>query len=116
MVNALNGNPPVFGLAEHRPWETVADGVRRQVLTYDANTMLVKVAFDQGGIGSRHQHVHTQLSYVESGVFVVTVGEERKVLREGDCFYAVSNEWHGVECLEAGVLLDVFNPARTDFL
>ncbi|SFQ41092.1 cupin domain-containing protein [Hymenobacter arizonensis] len=116
MANTLNGTPPVFGRADARSWETVANGVRRQILTYDANTMLVKVDFDQGGIGSRHQHVHTQLSYVESGVFAVTVGDERQVLRAGDCFYAASNEWHGVECLEAGVLLDVFNPARTDFL
>ena len=107
----------LFFPAAGRPWVLVAEGVRRQVLTYDEQTMLVKVAFDRGGIGARHQHVHTQLSYVESGVFAVRVAEEEeRVLRAGDSFYVPSEAWHGVECLETGVLLDVFSPARADFL
>ena len=106
-----------FLSAAGRPWASVAEGVRRQVLTHDEQTMLVKVAFDCGGIGARHQHVHTQLSYVESGVFALGVEDEPlRVLRAGDSFYIPSEAWHGVECLEAGVLLDVFSPARADFL
>lgn len=108
---------PLFLPAAGRPWVSVAEGVRRQVLTHDEQTMLVKVAFDRGGIGARHQHLHTQLSYVESGVFALRVEEEElRVLRAGDSFYIPSAAWHGVECLEAGVLLDVFSPARADFL
>ena len=78
-------------------------------------------AFPLGEAGlrtvARHQHVHTQLSYVESGVFAVRVAEEEeRVLHAGDSFYVPSEAWHGVECLETGVLLDVFSPARADFL
>ncbi|HEX8329991.1 MAG TPA: cupin domain-containing protein [Hymenobacter sp.] len=116
MASSSVSEPSLFKVAEGRPWETVAEGVRRQVLTHDANTMLVRVAFDQGGIGARHQHVHVQLTYVESGVFTVNIGDQTQVLRAGDSCYMPSNVWHGVECLEAGALLDVFSPARTEFL
>lgn len=116
MPSSVAPEPLVFLSAAGRPWATVAEGVRRQVLTHDEHTMLVNVAFDRGSIGARHQHVHTQLSYVESGVFSVRVGDEEQVLRAGDSFYISSEVWHGVECLEAGMLLDVFSPARPDFL
>jgi quercetin dioxygenase-like cupin family protein len=63
-----------------------------------------------------HQHVHVQISYVESGVFEVEVGGVKKILKKGDTFFAPSNIWHGVVCLEEGVLLDSFSPMRKDFL
>lgn len=116
MASSPVSDPLLFNAAEGRHWETVAEGVRRQVLTHDANTMLVRVAFEQGGIGTRHQHFHAQMTYVESGVFTMTVETEQRVIRVGDTVYVPSNQWHGVECLEAGVLLDVFSPARTEFL
>ncbi|MBC6992051.1 cupin domain-containing protein [Hymenobacter sp. BT491] len=112
--------PNLFVEDRELTWETVGEGVRRKILTYDANMMLVRVAFEQGGVGAIHRHVHTQMSYVESGVFEVTIADEKKVnkrtLRAGDSFYAPSNVWHGVVCLEAGELLDTFTPMREDFV
>ena len=97
-------------------WLIVADGVQRQVLAHGPDLMLVKVRFEAGSIGARHQHVHSQITYVESGVFRCVVGEEEVVLRAGETFYAAPNVWHGVECLEAGLLLDSFSPMREDFV
>ena len=97
-------------------WLTVGEGVQRQVLAHGPDLMLVKVRFETGGIGALHQHVHSQITYVESGVFWCTVGEEEVVLRAGQTFYAAPLVWHGVECLEAGVLLDSFSPMREDFV
>lgn len=97
-------------------WEPVAEGVKRKIMTYDANLMMVKVAFATGGIGAGHQHVHTQMSYVESGAFAITIADETKVLRAGDAYYIAPNIWHGAVCTEAGMLVDVFTPMRTDFI
>ncbi|UOQ76631.1 cupin domain-containing protein [Hymenobacter sp. 5516J-16] len=107
---------PAFPTTARPAWLTVGPGVQRQILAYGPELMLVKVAFEAGGIGARHHHVHSQITYVESGVFRCTVGEEERVLRAGDTFYAAPNVWHGVECLEAGVLLDSFSPMREDFV
>jgi quercetin dioxygenase-like cupin family protein len=74
------------------------------------------VSFDKGGVGTLHQHPHTQITHVESGVFEVEIGEEKKVLKAGDAFYIPPNIMHGAVCLEAGVLIDVFSPMREDFI
>ncbi|MBC3785283.1 cupin domain-containing protein [Spirosoma utsteinense] len=97
-------------------WETVGEGVKRKIMTYDANLMMVKVAFETGGVGAVHRHVHTQMSYVESGTFAITIADETQILRQGDVFYVPSNVWHGAVCEEAGMLVDVFTPMREDFV
>ena len=97
-------------------WETVASGVRRKIMTWDAKLMLVKVDFEKGAIGTLHKHPHVQITHVESGIFEVEIDGEKKILTTGDAFYVPSNLLHGVVCLEAGVLIDTFSPMREDFV
>ena len=97
-------------------WTNVAPGVQRASLAYDESGMLVKVKFEKGAIGALHQHPHVQISYVESGQFEVELGGVKKVLHQGETFFAHSNVWHGVICLEEGVLMDTFSPMRKDFI
>ena len=101
---------------ETLPWETVADGVQRKMMTYDANLMMVKVRFETGGIGAVHSHVHTQMSYVASGAFAITIADEIRTVRMGDAFYIPPNVQHGAVCVEAGELVDLFTPMREDFV
>jgi len=97
-------------------WENVDKGMRRKIMAYDDKLMVVKVEFETGGIGTLHQHFHSQITHVESGVFEVEIGDEKKILKGGDAFYIPSNVIHGAVCLEAGVLIDVFSPMREDFI
>ena len=97
-------------------WEPTAPGMRRKIMAYDENLMLVRVEFETGGVGVLHSHRHTQISHVESGVFEVEIGGEKKVLTTGDAFYVPPHVVHGAVCLESGVLIDVFNPMREDFV
>jgi Uncharacterized conserved protein, contains double-stranded beta-helix domain len=97
-------------------WEQVGEGVSRQILGYDETTMMVKVEFQAGAIGYVHKHQHVQTTYVASGVFEFQVGSETKRVKAGDGLYMEPNVEHGVTCIEAGVLIDVFAPCREDFL
>ena len=97
-------------------WENVDKGMKRKIMAYDDKLMVVKVEFEAGGIGTLHQHYHSQITHVESGVFEVEIGDEKKILKAGDAFYIPSNVMHGAVCLEAGVLIDVFSPMREDFI
>ena len=106
----------LFQIATEIEWQDLGNGIQRQVFGYNDRIMMVKVKFETGAIGVLHQHPHTQLSYVESGAFETSIGEEKKLLKKGDGFYAPSNIIHGVVCAEAGVLVDVFSPHREDFL
>lgn len=106
----------VFVQGSEREWQELGDGVRRQILGHDGELMMVRVQFIQGAIGTAHQHPHRQATLVESGRFEVAIGGEVRVLGAGDGFIVPPDVVHGVMALEAGVLLDVFTPARADFL
>lgn len=97
-------------------WEIVSDKVRRKIMAYDKDLMVVKVEFDQGGIGSLHNHRHSQITHVQSGRFEVQIDGDKRVLKAGDAFYIPPNVIHGAVCLEKGVLIDVFSPMREDFV
>lgn len=98
------------------PWKDLGGGVRRQIMGYDGQLMMVKVAFEKGAVGTIHQHFHSQATYVASGEFEVEIAGEKQVLRPGDGFFILPDLPHGVVCREAGVLVDVFTPHRVDFL
>ena len=98
------------------PWQQMDKGVKRKIMAYDDKLMVVKVQFDKGGIGSLHQHYHSQITHVESGIFEVEIGGEKKILSQGDAFYVPPNVLHGAVCHEEGVLIDVFSPMREDFI
>jgi quercetin dioxygenase-like cupin family protein len=94
----------------------LGNGVSRQILGYNDDLMMVKVNFLKGSIGALHTHTHTQTSYCASGAFEFTIGDETRLIQEGDATYIPPGVLHGVVCLEDGVLIDTFNPVREDFL
>lgn len=98
------------------PWEITGPGMKRKIMAWDEKLMVVKVQFEKDAIGTLHQHPHSQITHVESGIFEVEIGGEKKVLTTGDAFYIPPNIIHGAVCLEEGVLIDVFSPMREDFI
>ena len=96
-------------------WETVGDGIRRQVLGYGPDLMMVRVEFQRGAVGALHHHPHRQVTYVASGAFEASVDGRQQRLGPGDCFFVAADLVHGVVALEPGTLIDVFTPAREDF-
>lgn len=115
-ISAGSITEPLFIESASIEWKQIDEGIKRKIMAYDEHVMLVRVEFEKGGIGSLHNHPQIQLTNVESGVFDVEIDGMKKTLKAGDVFYVPSNCTHGVVCLEAGVLIDVFNPIREDFL
>jgi len=105
-----------FIISDDIAWESVDPGVKRKILGYDDELMMVRVQFEKGAIGNPHHHIHRQVTYVESGSFEVMIDEKKKVLKKGDCFLVEPDLEHGVVALEQGCLIDIFTPAREDFI
>lgn len=106
----------LFIQAESVTHESVGEGVGRKILGFDSDLMMTHVKFRKGSVGPIHHHPHRQVTYVESGSFEVFIGKEKKVLKAGDCYFIPPDVDHGVVALEDSSLVDVFAPARTDFL
>jgi quercetin dioxygenase-like cupin family protein len=105
-----------FLMGDDIEWEVVGEGLKRKIMGYDDKIMLVKVDFQVGAIGVMHEHYHSQVTYVESGEYELTIGDETKTVKGGDSFYIPPHVLHGAICTKAGVLIDVFSPIREDFM
>lgn len=101
---------------EALPYTDLGEGMQRKIMKYSDELMVTKMTFEAGAVGALHNHPHLQIGYVLEGSFEVSIGGEKKILKKGDLFYAPSMVTHGVVCLEKGMLLDIFNPKRDDFL
>jgi len=107
---------PNFVRPSEADWAPTEPGVKRRILTYNDQLMVVEVAFEKDAVGSLHRHPHIQATYVAEGAFEVTISGQSEILTKGQSFIVPSNEWHGCRALESGVLIDTFTPMRAEFL
>ncbi|MEO6313687.1 MAG: cupin domain-containing protein [Chitinophagaceae bacterium] len=105
-----------FQFDKELPWEDLKNGLHRQLFGYDDKVMMLKIKFDKGAIGTLHHHPHSQVTYIESGVFEMTIDNVTKRIQTGDGYYVPPHALHGIVCIEPGMLVDVFSPHRADFL
>lgn len=107
-----------FFLLDKHPWEELGGGIKRKIVAYTDDLMAVHLCFDKGAVGAPHTHeIHDQIGYVVRGSFEVEIEGEKKILKEGDAYFARKHMMHGAVALEQdSILLDIFNPARQDFL
>ena len=75
--------------------DDLGNGVTRRILAHSGKMMAVEVNFAQGAIGPMHSHPHEQLTYVLSGEFEFTIGEEKHIVRAGDTLYKAPHVMHG---------------------
>ena len=98
------------------PIEPAEPGVTRQVLGHDPHLMMVRVTFERGAVGYVHAHPHRQVTYVERGRFAFELDGCVTEMAAGDCWFVPPDARHGAKAIEGGSLIDVFTPARLDFL
>ena len=58
--------------------EPCGPGVQRRVLAYSKDAMCVENTFETGGVGAMHCHPHTQITYIVSGRYRFTIGDETR--------------------------------------
>ncbi len=105
-----------FQMADEKAFVPADPGITRRIRAHTDRLMMVELMFEEGAVGSEHTHDHDQQTYILSGRFrFVNDGEAREV-GPGDVICFASGVKHGTKCLEAGRIIDVFSPARKDFL
>ncbi len=106
----------VWNFNEDIEFEVCGEGVRRKILSYTDEVMCVENHFEKGAVGALHHHPHTQITYIVSGKFEFTIGDEKKIVCAGDSLLKKDGVEHGCICLEEGVLVDIFAPMREEFV
>lgn len=96
--------------------EDLNNGIKRKILSFNDNLMVVEVQFEEGAIGTLHAHHHEQSTYIISGEYEFTINGVTKLVKVGDTMYFEPNVLHGALCTKSGTLLDIFTPMREDFI
>ena len=94
--------------------QQAAPGVVRRILSYSDDAMCVENVFETGAVGSLHSHPHTQVTYIVSGRYRFTVGDETYEVKAGDTL--LKKDGAAFVRLEGGIMLDFFTPMREDFV
>jgi quercetin dioxygenase-like cupin family protein len=95
--------------------ERVMETQTRKVI-HTPKTTIVQVTSQKGTVVPLHHHVHEQVTLLVSGAFHYELEGRSVQLRPGDVLRIPSNVPHPAEALEDSVTLEVFVPAREDWI
>ena len=98
------------------PVEQLEEGIERQMIVGE-KVMICRLRFAPHVVTPAHDHPHEQMTLVERGRVLFTIGKEQRIAKAGDVLHFPSGTWHGATMLdEEVVLVDIFSPIREDFL
>jgi quercetin dioxygenase-like cupin family protein len=91
-------------------------GLKRRVLAYNDKLFVAEHAMKKGWVGTVHSHPHDQVVYIVRGHLTVTCQGRTFHARPGDTFVVRGGIEHGASALEDSLVVDVFTPAREDYI
>jgi quercetin dioxygenase-like cupin family protein len=97
------------------PLEVLGPGVARQVVHGTQGTF-ARWQLKSGASVPLHHHVNEQMTWIISGRAEVFSGGERYDLQAGDVMVLPPNVEHAFTILEDTVAVDIFAPARQDWI
>ena len=92
------------------------EGIKYKTLTFGERTSLSEFSLEEGSVIPKHKHPHEQTGYLISGRVIFTIGDGQFEVEPGDSWNIPSNVEHDVEVLEDTVVIEVFSPAREEYL
>jgi quercetin dioxygenase-like cupin family protein len=98
------------------PIKKIAEGIERQLVVGE-NMMICRLRFAPNVVTPEHEHSNEQMTLVERGRVIFTIGNQQRIAKAGDILHFPSGIWHGAAMLdEEVVLVDIFSPIREDLL
>jgi quercetin dioxygenase-like cupin family protein len=91
-------------------------GITRRILANSREVMLTEHELDKGAILPEHQHPHQQLVYLLAGELLLDIDGKQFLMSEGDSIVIPSDAPHKATANQKCRVLDIFAPAREDYL
>jgi quercetin dioxygenase-like cupin family protein len=95
---------------------TAWEGVHYKNLGRGKNTSIHEFRLDKGIVVPTHSHPHEQTGYLVSGRMYFVVEGQKVLVQTGDGWCIPGDAAHGVEVLEDCFVIEVFSPAREEYL
>jgi quercetin dioxygenase-like cupin family protein len=99
-------------------WHDIVPGVKRRILSFDKDAMVVMFKIGPRTTIAKHSHPNAQHGVIikGSGTFEFSNGKKHEVA-ENVAYYVPSNEEHTLQTgpAEENILVEIFTPPREDF-
>lgn len=106
----------MFGIDSPEGYAEAAEGIRIKTVVRGESVLMTKFAMSAGAKLPSHAHPHEQIGYLLSGRIVLRIGESAREMGPGDSWCVPSGVAHRADVIEESVALEVFSPAREDYL
>jgi quercetin dioxygenase-like cupin family protein len=97
-------------------YKKALDGVHYKSMALGEKTHILEFHLDKGSTIPNHSHPHEQTGYMVSGRMLFHIGGETFDAQTGDSWNIAGNVEHSVDVFEDAVVIEVFSPARQDYL
>ena len=97
-------------------YTTPLPGIRQKTLAFGERTLMTEFLLERGSVVPKHAHPYEQTGYLVKGHIVLLLAAEEHDTRPGDSWSIPMNVTHGARVLEDSVAIEVFSPAREDYL
>jgi quercetin dioxygenase-like cupin family protein len=97
------------------PAEQLNSLVTRRAI-HSANMTIARLELLKGAVVPEHSHYHEQIATVERGALRFAIDGGEVEVRTGESLVIPPHVPHGVVALEDTMVVDVFSPAREDWI
>jgi quercetin dioxygenase-like cupin family protein len=105
-----------FGKHSTDGYKEVLPGIKLKTLVYGERTLMTEFLLTGGRVLPQHSHPYEQTGYLVNGHIALTIGSARHDVRPGDSWNIPSGISHGASIIEDSVAIEVFSPAREDYI
>jgi len=106
----------MFGRDSAEGYQGIIPGIRIKTLAAGERTLMAKFLLKGGSALPAHSHPYEQTGYLVSGMLRLYIAEEPRELGPGDSWCVPSGVAHRADALADCVALEIFSPAREDYL
>ena len=105
---------------KHYNWSLVEEEalnarISRKVI-HTPNLTIARMRLQKHAVVPEHSHLNEQICTVESGALRFHIAGRDVTVRAGESLAIAANEPHSAEALEDTSVVDVFSPARQDWI
>jgi quercetin dioxygenase-like cupin family protein len=106
----------MLGKSTTERYTEIIPGIRIKTLVHGANTLMTQFMLAKGSTLTAHNHPYEQTGYLVAGHIRLTIGSKTFDVREHDSWCIESGVEHTAQVLEDSIAIEIFNPAREDYL
>lgn len=91
-------------------------GIKQKTLVFGDKTLMTEFLLTKGCLLPLHSHPYEQTGYLVKGHIRLKIGDKEFDTHVGDSWNIPANVEHGAQIAEDSVAIEIFSPARKDYL